>query len=80
MNKAKIIRFTEKHALIITHKNAFDTNGTVGYVKKDPIAELKEGDTFDLPEGWHIVQKQDEEGKTLMTKGETPVPLSFFAW
>lgn len=78
MNKAKIIKFTEKHALIVARKNAFDTNGTVGYVKKDPIADLEEGAEFDLPEGWHIVQKTDAEGKTLVTT--TGEPLSFFAW
>ena len=81
MNSAKILRFTEKHALIVVSRNEFDTTGTVGYVKKaQSIANLQVGDTFDLPEGWSITQKFDEEGNVLQTKGENPEPLSFFTW
>jgi hypothetical protein len=81
MNSAKILRFTEKHALIVVSRNEFDTTGTIGYVKKaQSITNLQVGDTFLLPEGWSITQKYDEHGDVLCTKGENPEPLSFFTW
>lgn len=75
------VRLSEsgKHACVILRHNAFDTKGTVGYVRANPaIAELEKGDEFVAPAGWGTEQKEDEDGNVMATKdGE---PLTFFTW
>ena len=80
MDTATIIKFSDtgKSALIRASKNAFELNGTIGYVSAKPLEGKKEGDTFNIPSGWRIENRLNEDGEVMVTK--TNEPLSFFTW
>ena len=65
----------EKSALLMVKANAFVFAATAVYVPKEAIpAGIKEGDTFDIPDGYTIVPFVDfETGEARTTKDGAPL-------
>lgn len=63
----------EKSALILVKANAFVFNATVVYVPKEAIpAGIKEGDSFEIPDGYTLAPMVDADGVARTAKnGET---------
>ena len=78
---ATIVKFSDskKSALISVKKNAFQLNGTIGYISAEPLKGKKKGDSFDLPSGWRVEHRADAETGEVMTTKEGQ-PLSFLTW
>ena len=72
MAKAKFHSFRgEKSALILVKANQFVFNASPVYVPKDSIPEsIKEGDTFDIPDGYSLVPMVDPETGVVRTTKE----------
>ena len=69
----------EKSALILVKANAFVFSASPVYIPREALpANCKEGDSFDIPDGFKLVDMVDEEGNVRTTKeGEALKVLAY---
>tara|TARA_R110000822_G_scaffold1079_2_gene4918 strand:- start:422 stop:664 length:243 start_codon:yes stop_codon:yes gene_type:complete len=58
----------EKSALILVKKNPFVFETTPVYVPRQACADYNEGDTFEIPDGYTLVDMVGEDGVAYTTK------------
>ena len=69
----------EKSALILVKENAFVFSATPVYVPRSAVEGLKEGEEFDLPDGYKIVDMVDTETGEIRTASDGS-PLKILAY
>jgi hypothetical protein len=67
----------EKSALILVRPNAFVFSATPVYIPRVALpADIKEGDTFDIPDGYKLVDLINiETGKVRTAKDGSPLKV-----
>ena len=69
----------EKSALVLVKTNAFVFSASPVYIPREALpADIKEGDSFEIPDGFRLVDMVDEEGTVRTTKeGEALKVLAY---
>lgn len=76
MAKAKLHSFRgEKSALILVKPNEFCFSAEPCYVPKTAVAQYKEGEEFDIPDDFKLVDMTDENGEVRTTKDGQPLKV-----
>ena len=65
----------DKSALILIKANAFVFSATPVYVPKTAVSHLKEGDTFEIPDGFKVTDMVDSDGEVRTTKDGEPLKV-----
>lgn len=69
----------EKSALILVKANKFVFASTPCYVPREAVADLKEGDSFELPDGFKLVDMVDtQSGEVRTTEGGEPLKVLMY--
>ena len=65
----------EKSSLILIKANALVFNATPVYVPRAATEGLKEGESFEIPDGFRIVDMVDENGESRKTESGEPLKV-----
>ena len=57
-----------KSALLLVRANAFVFQATPCYVPREAVANLSEGDTLEIPDGYSFVEMLNEDGTPRTTE------------
>lgn len=64
----------EKSALIMVKANKFEFSSKPAYIPASAVEGLKEGDTFEIPDGFRFVERINyETGEVQTTKDGAPL-------
>jgi hypothetical protein len=66
-------------AKVMLKRNEFELGGTFGYLASAPFKGMKKNDTLEVPAGWSIEERADENGE-VYTYPDSDEPIAFFTW